>query len=666
MVRPGRVVALNTTSRRPNKWLARLICAALVVVAVLPYLKTLRHEFILLDDGVYVAENSLVQHGLNWSNVGWALTTMSTGNWHPLTWLSHMLDCQVFGLRPGWHHLVNALLHGANTALVFVVFRAMTGMIWRSALLAGLFAVHPLHVESVAWVAERKDVLSALFGLLAIWAYAKYVGAPSLRRYGIVTCFFALSLLSKPMLVTLPFVLLLLDVWPLKRFCFESQGQNQPSHRAGTRRQNPRLLFLEKLPLLVMSAASSVVTCQAQYAGGAMAPTDIWPLSQRLANAALAYVRYLGKAFWPVDLAVIYPFPDQLPVAIMLLAISMIVGITIGVGVQIRTRPWLAVGWFWYLGTLVPVIGLVQVGAQSMADRYTYVPLIGVFIMIAWSLPSVAFAAIDRSRFAATVAGVALVLMALSAVTFRQIELWKNSTMLFDHALKVTEGNYMAHMLLAGALRQQGDLVGARDHLEKSLQLRPGYADAHHDLGTIMLRQRDFANAQKQFTLALQRKPKDPIIWNALGLAKAHLGEIDEAISDYRQALALNPDYAHAFANLGAAFLIQGKNDEAIEMCEKALRLRPDNADTHATLGAALWNRGRVDESILHGRRAVELNPDLRDARFNLGLALSKNGNYDEAIAHLEYVLRSYPEDKAAQTALSAARQKRSAAATQP
>ena len=639
-----------------NQRVSRWICAALVVLAVLPYLQTLRYEFIRFDDGVYVAENPLVQQGLTWSNAAWAFTTMSAGNWHPLTWLSHMLDCQIFGLRPGWHHLVNALLHGANTALLFVVLRAMTGMAWRSALVVALFAVHPLHVESVVWIAERKDLLSTFFGLLAMWAYARYVGAPSLLRYGLVACFFALSLLSKPMLVTLPFVLLLLDVWPLKRSWIESRAP----------RPDPKLvsLFFEKLPLLAMSAASSVVTFKAQRAAGAMAPIDIWPLSQRLANAIVAYVGYLNKAFWPVDLAAIYPFQDQISVTKTVLAILVIVGITIGVGVLIRKRPWLAVGWLWFLGTLVPVIGLVQVGAQSMADRYTYVPLIGVFIMIAWSLPSAAFVAINRGWVTATAALVALILMALEAATFTQVQVWRNTITLFDHALKVTEGNYMAHNLLAGALGQQGDLIGARDHIEKSLRIRSNYK-ARYDLGVMMLQQRDFANAQEQFNLALQTNQQDPMIWNVLGMAKANLGRIDEAISDYRHALALNPNYAYAFANLGAALLAQGKYDEAIEMCETALRLRPDLAETHASLAAALWNRGRADESILHNRKALELNPELIDPRLNLGMTLLTKGDYDEAIAHLEYVLRLNPQNEAAQKSLIAARRKRDGA-TQP
>jgi tetratricopeptide (TPR) repeat protein len=312
------------------------------------------------------------------------------------------------------------------------------------------------------------------------------------------------------------------------------------------------------------------------------------------------------------------------------------------------------------------VIGLVQVGDQSMADRYTYVPLIGVFIMIAWSLPSAAFAASNRGRVAATAAVVALILTVLAGVTFAQIQVWKNTTTLFDHAVKVTEGNFMAHNLLAGAFGQQGDLIGARDHIEKSLQIRSNYAGARYNLGMIMLHQRDFANAQEQFNLALQTSQQDPMIWNGLGVANVNLGLIDEAISNYRHALELNPNYADAFANLGAALLAQGKNDEAIEMCERALRLRPDIADAHASLAAALWNRGRADESILQNRKALELNPDLLEPRLNLGLALFTKGNYDEAIAHLEYVLRLNPQHEVAQRLLIAAKGKRDGAATEP
>ena len=343
----------------------------------------------------------------------------------------------------------------------------------------------------------------------------------------------------------------------------------------------------------------------------------------------------------------------------------VLVGITIGASAQFRKRPWLAVGWFWFLGTLVPVIGLVQVGDQSMADRYTYVPLIGVFIMIAWSLPSAVFAVNSRGRVAAT-AVVALILTALATITFAQIQVWRNTTTLFDHAVKATEGNFMALNLLAGELGEQGDLVGARNYIEKSLQIRSNFAGSRYNLGMVMLQQGDSENAREQFNLALQTSQQDPAIWNALGVANTRLGRFDEGISNCQHALELNPNYADALANLGAIFLAQGKYEEAITMCESALRLRPEIADAHASLAAALWNRGRAAESILHNRKALELNPSLLDPRLNLGMALLAKGNYDEAIAHLEYVLRLNPQHEVAQKLLITARQKRDEAGAQP
>ncbi len=649
---PEQLSALDDRNQPISRWIA----AALIVLAILPYLQTLSYEFVNFDDGAYVAENPLVHQGLTWSNLVWASTTMSAGNWHPLTWLSHMLDCQIFGVRPGWHHLVNALLHGANTVLLFVVLRAMTGAAWRSALVAALFAVHPLHVESVAWISERKDLLSTFFGLVAMWAYIRYAGKPSFGRYGWVVCFFGLSLLSKPMLVTLPLVFLLLDVWPLKRFWIE---RHPPA-------RNPKFgpLFVEKLPLLAMSAASSIVTFKAQHAAGAVAPIDILPLSERLGNAIVAYVGYLSKTIWPVDLAVFYPRPDHLGVTTVVLAILLMVGITICVGVFGRSRPWLAIGWLWFLGTLVPVIGFVQVGDQAMADRYAYVPLIGVFIMVAWSLPAAVFVSTTHRPIAVIV--VMLPLTVLVALTFWQVPVWKNTKTLFDHALAVTEGNFLAHNLVAGALGEQGDLAGARDEVEKALQLKSNYAGAHYNLGMIMLHQRDFAKAQEQFSWALQTLPLDPMIWNALGVAQVSLGRTEEAIANYRHALGLNPNFAEALTDLASAFLTQGKYAEAIQMSEKAVRLKPGVAQTREILGAALLNLGRTDDSISHNRIAIALNPDSTLARVNLAMALMAKGNYDEAISHLEYVLRLIPQDEAAQNLLIEAQRKRNAAATPP
>ena len=624
----------------------------------MPYLQTFRHDFIRLDDGVYVTENPVVQLGLSWSNIVWAFTTFSAGNWHPLTWISHMIDCQVFGFRPGWHHLINVLLHAANTALLFVALRSMTKGTWRSALVAALFALHPLHVESVAWIAERKDVSSTFFGFLALLAYTKYARAPAWnwKLYFATSCFFALSLLSKPMWVTFPILLLLLDVWPLRRIALGGQTNV-------TRSSSISSIVLEKLPLLVMSAISSVLTFKAQHASGAVSSVESWPLSQRLANAVVAYATYLVKTFWPARLSIIYPVPDQVSSATIIASLLVLLGITIGVCALFRHRPWLAVGWFWFLGTLVPVIGLVQVGAQSMADRYTYLPLIGIFIMIAWGLPAIVRSRNSRHRMAISTAIVALALTALATVTFVQASVWQNTITLCEHALKATSNNYMVHNLLAGALREKGDLAGAQDQVNKSLQLRSNYPESHYTLGTIFLQQKDFAKAQQQFRIATQTKAQDAGTWNALGIVTAQLGQLDEAVADYNRALALNPNYAFAYSNLGAVLVVQEKYDEAIEMCEKALRLKPDHADTHAALGAALWNRNRIDESIRHSRRAIELKPDMVDARYNLGWALLKSGKYDEAIKQLEEVLRLDPKHPSAQTALNSARQERDHAA---
>ena len=641
-----------TTANKPV-WVWTSV--ALVVLVLLLYAQTIQYEFVNFDDGVYVADNPAVQQGLTANNIGWASTTMTAGNWHPLTWISHMLDCQIFGLDPGWHHLVNTLLHSANSVLVFIALATMTGMVWRGALVAALFAIHPLHVESVAWIAERKDLLSTFFGLLAIWAYVRYTRARSAGNYGLVLCFFALSLLSKPMLVTLPFLFLLLDVWPLERLW------NVRS--ASTRNTKVETVFLEKLPLLAMSAASSIITFKAQHSAGAVAPIDLLPLSQRLPNAITAYVAYLGKAFWPINLAVFYPRPTEISAAKTILAILLLVGITIGVSFLARKQRWLLVGWLWFLGTLVPVIGLVQVGDQAIADRYTYLPLIGLFIMIVWSIP-IPRESDNRSQLITVAA--CLPLLALAGMTFRQVRVWENTETLFSHAIEVTQGNYLAHNLLAGAFGQKGDLVRTQEHVEKALQIKPNYAGAHYNLGKILLNKGDFAGAQKQYELALETNQLDPAIWNALGVAQANQGLTDKAISNYRHTLELNPNFADAYANLGSIFLSQGKNAEAIEASEKALRLKPVSAEAYDTLGTAFLNLRRADESIFHSRKAIELNPTSPRSHVNLGIAFLAKGNADDAISQFEFALRLDPTNEVAQKLLDGAKQKRNGLSLSP
>jgi Flp pilus assembly protein TadD len=578
------------------------VSLALALLAIAPYLQTLRYGFVNFDDPTYVADNAIVRQGLSWGNVIWAFTTMWGGNWHPLTWLSHMLDCQLFGAQPGWHHFVNALFHAANTALLFAVLRDMTGALWRSALVAALFAVHPLHVESVAWISERKDVLSTFFGLWAIWGYVRYTRSASLTRYAFVAGFFALSLLSKPMLVTLPFVLLLLDIWPLQRFWDVDKARISGRDFVS--------LFVEKLPLLAMSAVSCVVTFKAQHAAGAVAPVELLSISHRFANAIVSYAGYLLKTFWPVDLAAIYALPSHVSVIATVLSFLLLLGVTMGVVVFGRKRLWLLVGWLWFLGTLVPVIGLIQVGDQAMADRYSYLPLIGVFIMIAWSLP---LAKGGRTTLIATAAGVVLVL--LTTVTYAQVQVWRDTRTLFEHAIKVTNGNFTAHNLLAGVCEQEGDIAGARAHIDEALRVRPNYPGARYNLGMILMREKNYTGAGEQFYLALQNNRSDPLVWNGLGAVNISLGQTDDAIVNYRHALELDPNYASALSNLANALVAKGKIDEAVEACEKALRIRPNVAETHATLGRALLAKGNKDQAIAQAEQALRLDPANESAK---------------------------------------------------
>jgi protein O-mannosyl-transferase len=440
-----------------------LLAAALALLTVLAYLPVLGNGFVLLDDGLYVTANARVLKGLTGEGLAWIWSANVANNWHPLTVLSHMLDCQLYGLAPAGHHLTSLLLHLANGLLLFAVLHRMTGALWRSAAAAALFAVHPLHVESVAWVAERKDVLSGLFWMLAMAAYVGYAARPSRGRYLLVASMMILGLMAKPMVVTLPFVLLLLDVWPLGRLRIEP----------GWSRQLARLAA-EKLPLLALSAAGCVVTIVWQTTS--LADLDVVPWRLRLANAAVSYATYLGKTLLPRNLAVFYPLQLDIAVWKAAAAAVLIAALTALAVWKARRAPWFLVGWLWYLGTLVPVIGLVQVGRQAMADRYTYLPSIGLFLIVCWGLPELAGNRAGR-RVVLAIASVTAIL-ALTVATRAQVRHWSDSVSLFRHALAVTEGNYVAHVGLAKALRQQKDWAGAREQYRAALALRPGLRDA--------------------------------------------------------------------------------------------------------------------------------------------------------------------------------------------
>jgi protein O-mannosyl-transferase len=462
-------------------------------------------DFVKYDDGLYIYENPHVLNGLTEDGVIWAFTTNHSANWHPLTWLSLMLDCQLFGANPGWMHLMNLILHLANTLLLFAVFRKMTGALWQSAFVAAAFAIHPMHVESVAWIAERKDVLSTLFLLLTLAAYVSYVRRPGLVRYVLTVLLFASGLLAKPMLVTLPFLLLLLDYWPLGRFDSHqtikaSSRQKRQSSPAPDKRRILYRAIIEKIPFIAFSVVSSVITFLVQRSGGAMVGIDVLPLKLKFANAFLSYARYISKMFWPQNLAVFYPFDVrtiqswQVVLCALLMIVVSVLAIRFG-----RKQRYLPVGWFWFVGTLIPVIGLVQVGGQSLADRYTYISYIGLFIMIAWGLPELLSKWPQRKN--ALGLSMVIVLTTLGICTHQQVSFWNNSFTLFSHAIEVTQNNYVAHDSIGVAYNSLGRYQDAIESYKQAIKIKPDYADAHYNLGVAYLEMGDKNSALAEFNI---------------------------------------------------------------------------------------------------------------------------------------------------------------------
>jgi tetratricopeptide (TPR) repeat protein len=548
-----------------------LFCLFLVLSTLLVYFQVGTFEFDNYDTAKYVYNNNQVKAGLTAKGIKWAFTTFYFSNWHPLTWLSHMLDVQLYGLDPGRHHLTNVLFHIANTLLLFGVLRRMTGKLWQSGFVAALFALHPLHVESVVWVAERKDLLSTIFGLLVLWSYTRYVQNPGVGRYVAVMLFFILGLMTKPMMVTLPFVLLLLDYWPLRRLHFESANKvEQPAKQGSTR----WFLVVEKLPLFIVSAASCIVTIYAQKSGDSIVPLDAYPLLFRISNAFISYVSYVGKMIWPSNLAIIYPYNIILPTLNILAAILIVLGISLLAVRFFKSRPWFIVGWFWYLGTLIPVIGLVQVGTQSMADRYTYIPLIGLFIILAWALfEFLARWSYQKLRFAVITLGVAGVLM---AIAWQQVGYWKNSVTIFKRAVDVTDKNFVAHNNLGHGLLMQGKTTEAFEHFKKSSEINPKFAIAHLNLGLALSEQKKYAEAIQSFTKAVEEKPNFAIAYNLIGKTQSQIGKSDQAIQNYLKAININPKYVEAYNSAGVALIRMGKPRRAIAFFREALRLDPD------------------------------------------------------------------------------------------
>ncbi|PYJ43923.1 MAG: hypothetical protein DME80_07540 [Verrucomicrobia bacterium] len=590
-----------TTFGRPDL----LILLGLAVMTFAIYAQVIGHQFITLDDDAYIRENAMVNRGVTLAGVAWAFTTFDQRNWHPLTWIAHMIDSQLFGMNAGGHLVVNALINVANTLLVFWFLFRTTHARWPSALVAALFALHPLHVESVAWAAERKDTLSTFFGLLSLIAYARYAEARSNSRYAWTAITLALGLLAKPMLVTWPFVMLLLDYWPLRRF-------DLTSRKDVATKLWP--LLREKLPLFATVAASAVITTLAQSHGGAVRTFQEFPIALRVVNAVVSYAKYLLLTFWPNDLAVYYPYTTAgTPAWQIICAAFLLIGITALCFFQRKSRPYLVVGWLWFLGTLVPVIGIVQVGGQTMADRYFYIPSIGLFIVIAFGLADFA-----RSwRVAPSVrTGIAVaVLLILATLTNAQIHRWTDSFTLFKHTLAVTPPNLIIENNLGSALSRSGLHDEAAAHFEKALQIMP----AHYE----------------------------PLLYDALlnmGISRFYQNRLPEAIEYCQSALRLRPDAPKAHDLLGMALAMQGHGEAALDEIRHAAELAPNDADIQKDLGVTLARLGRIPESIDHFHEALRLNPYNASAHNNLGLSLLQSGKPGESIPEFEAALRLNPE----------------------
>jgi len=557
-------------------------------------------------------------------------------------------------LNAGWHHLINLLLHLANTLLLLHWLHRWTGSVWRSALVAALFAWHPLHVESVAWASERKDVLSTLFWLLTLFAYENYVRKSGPGRYVLTLFVFALGLMSKPMVVTLPCVLLLLDIWPLQRWRLGGGGEKDergalgiavgravPSAPSLAARTLP-FLVREKIPFFALAAISSLVTYLVQQQGGAVSSFESIPFGSRIANALTAYLGYVLKTFWPAHLAPIYPYSRHLPLWEILLAGSLMAGTTAWVFWRIKSRPWLAVGWLWFVGTLVPTIGLIQVGSQSMADRYTYIPSIGFFIMLVWGLAEW----LERfPRYRPAVAGAAATAALIGCVTLTSLQLrhWRDAEALFRHTLAVSSDKYIAYNYLGKAVEDAGRPQEALGLYMESIRLKPGYAEGEYNVGTLLLAQGDLTNGARHFETAIKTHPKYAAAHNNLGSAWFKMGRMAEAKAQFVKAIALAPSNPEAHYNLGVVWLGETRFDEAIQEFLQAVRLRPGYAAAHGNLGVALMNRGKVEWGLAHFAEAVRLNPGFIEARLNLGIGLLEHGQAEEAARQFTEGLRQSP-----------------------
>ena len=616
-----------------NKSIIVIICVALILSTLLVYWQVRNFDFINYDDNLFVSENPNVFSGLNFENIKWAFTTPQAGNWLPLTWISFMLDCQLFGLDPGPVHLVNVFFHIVNTLLLFLILKQMTNSIWPSAFVAAAFALHPMHVESVAWISERKDVLSTFFFLLTLAAYIVYVKKPGFIRYFLALFIFVCGLLAKPMIVTLPLLLLLLDFWPLNRFGTAAKNKK-------TTGQNFKFLFIEKLPFFALSIIWALITFLVQRRSGAVPDINALPLTNRFANALLSCGKYLWKVFAPENLSIIYPLSTEhiRPSAVILCA-ALLILISAAAIYLARKQKYFAVGWFWFLITLLPVIGLIQSGAQARADRYTYIPYIGLFIVLAWGV----FQFLPKLRFKRNLLGVfVIVILTLLALrSYKQTGYWQNSITLFSHAANVTKDNYIAHDHLAHYYRNHGNSAYAIDHYLKALQIAPHYLDTLFGIGCTYADRGDSDKAIKYFHKLLELGPHSGYAAHThvnLGAVFRRQGKLQEAVEQFNAALRISPDFPEAHYEFAVIYFLQGKSETAVDEFRTTIRLKPywpvpmnDLAGLMAT-HPEIKNRD-TNEAVRLAERACELT-NYTNPGFLATLAASyaSAGRFPEAI----------------------------------
>jgi tetratricopeptide (TPR) repeat protein len=652
------------------------ICLVLVAIVLAVYTQVVNHQFLNIDDDVYVTLNPHVINGITGKNIIWAFTSFDAGNWHPITWLSHMADVQLYGLNPSGHHLTNVVIHTASSLLLLLLLFRLTDSLWQSSFVAALFALHPLHVESVAWIAERKDVLSALFWFLTLLIYSEYVAKRKPVLFMLTLFSFTLGLMAKPMLVTLPIIMLLMDFWPLDRY--RSDENKQCGQQLFG---NIIILVKEKIPFFVCSLFSCVMTIYSQQQAGAVSFFSEIPFWIRFENALTAYVKYIVKTFWPVGLGVYYPFHLYIPLWQAISSFLVLLIFSVVVILARRRYPFFLVGWFWFLVSLLPVIGLIQVGGQSMADRYSYIPLIGLFIMLAWGVPEISKGIKYREFILALPA--CLVIFAITVLTWQQIGYWRDSISLYKHTLQFTDNSYLVNNNLGRALAEKGDIDAAileyqkvlrifpndpvtlinlgdayakQGNLEAAIQAyqdalrkRPDNTDALNGLGIIFSRIKDHDASIEEFRKALRIKPNDSIIHYNLGIAFAAKGNTNAAIQEYQEALRINPVYSDAHYNLGRALSNKGDLDIAIHEFQETLRINPNNAEAHNHLGISFASKGKLDIAIQEFQKALQLNPNNSDMHNNLGFTFALKGDLDAAIQEYQVALRISPNEKKVQ-----------------